>query len=299
MQVRVLWWLWRENLRRAVVLQLVTACSDISPHISRSAAPLYLSGLDEYRDAADQLVGDEISEQAIISCQTIAHPKFSLFTFENEGSFNIFRLFWSVDFSRCRATIMPFKVCEIVSAQKLIRAGDDADSWSIRSNRQIFIFSGYFEIVELVLIDSTVVVTKSSLSDSFSAKFKADDRMTATLAYIIATAISSPYSCLWKKNQRTENVLHDVLYSIFLHEAYCNEMEVGSNSSCKVNDLSLKLSVRLKLLVRLKLGWFVEKLNLFNVMMPDHHRSCLDSTRILLIVPRACMNSWVACEWCM
>ena len=133
MQVRVLWWLWRENLRRAVVLQLVTACSDISPHISRSAAPLYLSGLDEYRDAADQLVGDEISEQAIISCQTIAHPKFSLFTFENEGSFNIFRLFWSVDFSRCRATIMPFKVCEIVSAQKLIRAGDDADSWKIDS----------------------------------------------------------------------------------------------------------------------------------------------------------------------
>ncbi len=52
--------------------------------------------------------------------------------------FIFFNCFWNIKLSWYRATIMPFKVCEIVSAQELIRAGEDADSWEIeRSNPSI------------------------------------------------------------------------------------------------------------------------------------------------------------------
>ena len=43
----------------------------------------------------------------------------------------LFNYFWSVEFSWIRATIMPPKVCEIVSASKSIRTGKDEDSWAI------------------------------------------------------------------------------------------------------------------------------------------------------------------------
>jgi len=42
-----------------------------------------------------------------------------------------FNYFWSIEFSSIRATIMSPKVCEVVSAQKSIRAGEDAGSWEI------------------------------------------------------------------------------------------------------------------------------------------------------------------------
>ena len=41
------------------------------------------------------------------------------------------RYFWSVEFSRFKATIMPRKVCGIVSAQKSIRAGEGDGRWAI------------------------------------------------------------------------------------------------------------------------------------------------------------------------
>ncbi len=42
-----------------------------------------------------------------------------------------FNYFESIEFSWFRATITSPKVCEVVSAQKSIRAGEDADSWKI------------------------------------------------------------------------------------------------------------------------------------------------------------------------
>ncbi len=43
----------------------------------------------------------------------------------------LFNYFWSVEFSWIRATIMPPKVCEVVSASKSIRAGEGEGSWAI------------------------------------------------------------------------------------------------------------------------------------------------------------------------
>ncbi len=54
-----------------------------------------------------------------------------------------FNYFESIELSWFRATIMPFKVCEIVSAQKSIRAKKDADSWAIEQS-QPSIFSTSF-----------------------------------------------------------------------------------------------------------------------------------------------------------
>ncbi len=45
----------------------------------------------------------------------------------------LFNYFWSVEFSWISATIMPLKVCEIVSVSKSIRAGKDESSWAIES----------------------------------------------------------------------------------------------------------------------------------------------------------------------
>ncbi len=42
-----------------------------------------------------------------------------------------FDYFESIEFDSIRATIMPPKVCEVVSAQELIRAGEGDDSWAI------------------------------------------------------------------------------------------------------------------------------------------------------------------------
>ena len=46
-----------------------------------------------------------------------------------------FNYFESIEFSWFRTTIMSFKVCEIVSAQKSIRARKDADSWEIEQSQ--------------------------------------------------------------------------------------------------------------------------------------------------------------------
>ena len=46
-----------------------------------------------------------------------------------------FNYFWSIEFSSIRATIMSFKVCEIVSVQKSIQAKNDADSWAIEQSQ--------------------------------------------------------------------------------------------------------------------------------------------------------------------
>jgi len=39
----------------------------------------------------------------------------------------LFNYFWSIEFDWLRATIMSFKVCEVVSAHKSIRAGEIDD----------------------------------------------------------------------------------------------------------------------------------------------------------------------------
>jgi hypothetical protein len=48
-----------------------------------------------------------------------------------------FHYFWSIEFSSIRATIMPPKVCRVVNAQKLIRAGEGITTrwWAV--NRRI------------------------------------------------------------------------------------------------------------------------------------------------------------------
>ncbi len=50
-----------------------------------------------------------------------------------------FNYFWSIELDSIRATIMPFKVCKIVSASKSIQAKKDDDSWAIKSIK-FFIF---------------------------------------------------------------------------------------------------------------------------------------------------------------
>ncbi len=48
------------------------------------------------------------------------------------GQISIFsNYFWSIELGWFRATIMPPKVCEVVSAQKSIRAGKGGGSWKI------------------------------------------------------------------------------------------------------------------------------------------------------------------------
>ncbi len=48
------------------------------------------------------------------------------------GQISIFsNYFWSIELSRFRATIMPPKVCGVVSAPKSIRAGEGEGSWAI------------------------------------------------------------------------------------------------------------------------------------------------------------------------
>ena len=44
-----------------------------------------------------------------------------------------FDYFWSIEFSSIRATIMPPKVCQVVNAHRLIRAGEGAKRWKGRS----------------------------------------------------------------------------------------------------------------------------------------------------------------------
>jgi len=53
--------------------------------------------------------------------------------------------FWSIELDWFRATIMPFKVCEIVSAQKSIRAGKDDGSWKIESSTLSIFFNAFAE----------------------------------------------------------------------------------------------------------------------------------------------------------
>ncbi len=53
-----------------------------------------------------------------------------------------FDYFESIEFDSIRATIMPLKVCEIVSAQKLIRAREGDGSWAIeRPKSSIFLIA--------------------------------------------------------------------------------------------------------------------------------------------------------------
>ncbi len=49
----------------------------------------------------------------------------------------LFNYFWSVEFNWISATIMPPKVCEIVSASKSIRAGEDESSWAIEPTKPL------------------------------------------------------------------------------------------------------------------------------------------------------------------
>ena len=102
-------------------------------------------------------------------------------------TFIFFDYFWSFEFSQLRATIMPFKVCEIVSAQKLIRAGEGDDSWKIEQSKpSIFPISfaeSNLHIFPLFLNCWTHLdwlynlVTESASSESIFAKFEAGDRL--------------------------------------------------------------------------------------------------------------------------
>ncbi len=52
-----------------------------------------------------------------------------------------FDYFWSIEFSSIRATIMSFKVCQVVNAHRLIRARKDAKRWKNRSKLRSNIFN--------------------------------------------------------------------------------------------------------------------------------------------------------------
>ncbi len=54
-----------------------------------------------------------------------------------------FDYFWSIEFVWIRATIMLFKVCEVVSALKSIRAKEDDERWAIKQSKSS-IFSHSF-----------------------------------------------------------------------------------------------------------------------------------------------------------
>ncbi len=56
-----------------------------------------------------------------------------------------FDYFESIEFDSIRATIMPSKVCEIVSAQELIRAGKDDGSWAIERSKPSISFIAVVE----------------------------------------------------------------------------------------------------------------------------------------------------------
>ena len=51
--------------------------------------------------------------------------------------FLLFFIIWSIEFSSIKATIMPPKVCEVVSAPKSIRAGKDESSWAIEPTKPL------------------------------------------------------------------------------------------------------------------------------------------------------------------
>ena len=54
--------------------------------------------------------------------------------------FSFFNYFWSIEFVWFRATIMLFKVYEIVDVQKLIQARKDDDSWVIEWSKSSISF---------------------------------------------------------------------------------------------------------------------------------------------------------------
>ncbi len=89
-----------------------------------------------------------------------------------------FNYFWSIELDWFSATIMSFKVCEIVSASKSIRAGKDDDSWAIKSIKSL-IFSNAIAASNLRIF--RVFLKRWSrldrLYDSCQRKYRARERL--------------------------------------------------------------------------------------------------------------------------
>ncbi len=90
----------------------------------------------------------------------------------------LFNYFWSVEFSWISATIMPFKVCEIVSASKSIRAEEDESSWAIESIKSL-IFSNAFAASNLRIFREFLKRWSrlDRLYDSCRRKYRARERL--------------------------------------------------------------------------------------------------------------------------
>lgn len=57
-----------------------------------------------------------------------------------------FQYFWSIEFNWFKVTIMSFKVCEIVSVQKLIQTKEDDDSWKIEQLKSSISLIAFVEL---------------------------------------------------------------------------------------------------------------------------------------------------------
>ncbi len=90
----------------------------------------------------------------------------------------LFNYFWSVEFSWISATIMSFKVCEIVSVSKSIRAKEDESSWVIESIKSL-IFSNAFAASTLRIFREFLKRWSrlDRLYDSCHRKYRARERL--------------------------------------------------------------------------------------------------------------------------
>ncbi len=90
----------------------------------------------------------------------------------------LFNYFWSVEFSWISATIMSFKVCEIVSVSKSIRTRKDESSWAIESIK-LFIFSNAFAASNLRIFRKFLKRWSrlDRLYDSCHRKYRAWERL--------------------------------------------------------------------------------------------------------------------------
>ncbi len=71
------------------------------------------------------------ARKELLSRKTITQRSESLQPQLLDQFFRFSNYFWSIEFAWLRATIMLFKVCKIVSVQKLIQARNDDDSETI------------------------------------------------------------------------------------------------------------------------------------------------------------------------
>ncbi len=90
----------------------------------------------------------------------------------------LFNYFWSVEFNWISATIMSFKVCEIVSASKSIRARKDESSWAIESIKSL-VFSNAFAASNLRIFREFLKRWSrlDQLYDSCRRKYRARERL--------------------------------------------------------------------------------------------------------------------------